>query len=127
MLLTELPQNFVLANVIKKDCYLLLKRFPVPVRGPVLRGTKPAIPGAARNSGWPGPKTPVLVGSPCTVKIQRGSLSFLALTQPICFKRVETSQRSPGWHSLGASGFAPGLVEGQQGLKVACSCHCILV
>lgn len=44
--------------------------------------------------GGPAPRPLCLWESPHTVKIQRGSLSFLALTQPICFKRVETSQRS---------------------------------
>lgn len=124
MLLTELPQNFVLANVIKKIVicywntflYLWEDLFSGAQSQPLL-----VLP---ETLGGPAPRPLCLWGSARTVKIQRGSLSSLALTQPICFKRGEPSQRCPGWHSLGASGFAPGLVEGQLGLKVACSCHC---
>lgn len=53
---------------------------------------------------------------PCAVKIQRGSGSFLALTLPICIKRVD-QKRSPGWHGLDAFQLCPGShVYGQRDL-----------
>lgn len=86
----------------------------------------------ARSPGWSDPmaawtralscreKTLVLVVITMCYKIQSGSLSFLALTRPICIRRVGTGQQSPGPHSWGASRSAPGLVYGQEGLSEGC-------